>query len=103
MADLLSRWGDTQICAVHGVVSWHGQGDQAGQLQLWYHEGSKSYVIYAVKTAGGDKLVRELLINVLLFHSQECTEKIKTLLTKKSKFHFVQYLSVKQIVPCTEA
>ena len=103
MADRLSWLGFTRICVVHGAVSWPGEGDGAGQLQLWYHEGSNSYGIYAVKTAGRGILVRELLINVLLFHSQECTEKIKTLLTKKSKFHFVQYLSVKQIVPCTEA
>ena len=32
------------------------------------------------------------VIDVLLSHFQECTDKIKTLLTKKSKFHFVQYL-----------
>ena len=31
-------------------------------------------------------------------HFQKCTDKIKTLLTNKSKFHFVQYW--KQIVPC---
>ena len=103
MADWLSVIAGTQICAVHGAVSWPGEGDEAGQLQLWYHEGSNLYRICAVKKAGRRYLVRELLINVLLFHSQECTEKIKTLLTKKSKFHFVQYLSVKQIVPCTEA
>ena len=38
------------------------------------------------------------LLMFLLFHFQKCTDKIKKLLTKKSKFHFVQYR--KQIVPC---
>ena len=39
-----------------------------------------------------------LLSFTLHFQVCMCTDKIKTLLTKKSKFHFVQYL--KQIVPC---
>ena len=84
MADFLCQIDGTQICAVHGAVSWLGEGDEAGQLELWYHERSNSYRIYAVKTAGRDNLVCELLINVLLFHSQECTEKIKTLQKQRS-------------------
>ena len=61
----LSRlgFGHTQICAVHGAVSWRGKGDVVRELQLWYEEGTNVYRIYAVKTAGRDNLVRELLIN----------------------------------------
>ena len=49
MADLLPglvMLGYTQICAVHGAVSWPGEGDGAGQLQLWYQEGS-NFVAFA--------------------------------------------------------
>ena len=63
MADLLPglvMLGYTQICAVHGAVSWPGEGDGAGQLQLWYQEGSNLYGIHAVKTARGDNMVCEL-------------------------------------------
>ena len=38
------------------------------------------------------------LLMFLLCHVQKCTDKIKKLWTKKSKFHFAQYW--KQIVPC---
>ena len=40
----------------------------------------------------------KLLMFLITLHFQKCTEKIKTLLSKKSKFHFVQYW--KQRVPC---
>ena len=68
MADLLPglvMLGYTQICAVHGAVSWPGEGDGAGQLQLWCHEGNND--ICAGRTARDSKLVCELLI--LMFYS----------------------------------
>ena len=73
----MANW--LQICAVHGAVSLPGQDDGAAELQLWYEEESNLYGIRVVKSTGGIMLVCELLINVLLFHFQECTEKIKTL------------------------
>ena len=97
MADWLSRVG---TCVVHGTVILPGEGDEAGVLKLNYKEKSNVYRINVSKTAGGDELVCEFLM-FLLFHFQECNEKIKTLLIKKPKFHSVQYL--KQMVPCTEA
>ena len=85
----LWRLGYTQICAVHGTVSWRSKGDAAAELQLWYHESWSVYRIYAGYTEG-DGMVVCKVIDVFL-HFQECTDKIKTLLTKKAKFHFVQY------------
>ena len=100
MADLLS-WllsGFTQICVARGLVSWGSKdNDAAGGLQLWYRERDNNYCINARKTARGDALVCKV-IDVFALHFQKCANKIKTLLTTKSKFHFVQYR--KQIVPC---
>ena len=90
MADQPSRlscWSYTHICVVHGTVSLPGQGDEAGCLQLWYNEKSNVYRIYACsKTERSVKWVCEFNIDVLLFQCQECTDKIKTLSTKKSKY-----------------
>ena len=86
----LSRWGYTQICVARGVVSWGGKDDAAGELQLWYLERTNKCSLHASNTAGDDVLVCKV-IDVFTLHFQKCTDKIKTLLTKKSKFHFVQY------------
>ena len=81
----LSRSGFTQICVARGSVSWGSKDkDEAGELQLLYREGDNKYCIYASKTAGVDILVCKV-IDVFTLHFQ-CTDKIKTLLTKKSKF-----------------
>ena len=105
MANLLILLGyHTKLCVVRGTVSLPGQGDEAGEIQLWHSENNNKYCIYAGKTAGYVKLVCELLMFLILFHFQECTDpctdKIKTLVIKRSKFHFVQHLSLKQMVPC---
>ena len=87
----LSPWGFTQICVAHGRVSWGSEdNDEAGELQLWCREWDNNYFLYARKTAGVEILVCKV-IDVITLHFQKCTDKIKTLLTKKSKFHFVQY------------
>ena len=94
----LSLHGYTQICVARGNVSWGRKGNAAaGELQLWYHRRMNEYCIYASNTAGDDMGVCKV-IDVFTLHFQKCTDKIKTLLTKKSKFHFVQYW--KQIVSC---
>ena len=94
MAYLFSRLSSsdfTQICVAHGIVSWGSEDDDAaGELQLWYRERDNNYVLYAGNTAGVDILVCKV-IDVFTLHFQKCTDKIKTLLTKKSKFHFAQY------------
>ena len=91
LLSLLSRSGDTQICVAHGIVSWGSEdNDAAGELQLWYHERDNHYRLCASKTAGDDVTVCKV-IDVFTLHFQKCTDKIKALLTKKSKFHFVQY------------
>ena len=94
MADLLSclsHEGYTQICVARGNVSWGSEdNDETGELQLLYYEGDNDYYFYASKTAGLDMAVCKV-IDVFTLHFQKCTDKIKTLLTKKSKFHFVQY------------
>ena len=73
----------------HGIVSWGSKDDDAaGELQLWYHEGGNYYYLYASNTAEVDMPVCKV-IDVFTLHFQKCTDKIKTLLTKKSKFHFV--------------
>ena len=88
---LLSEWGYTQICVARGSVSWGSKdNDAAGELQLWYHERDNDYCINASNAAGDDILVCKV-IDVFTLHFKKCTDKIKTLLTKKSKFHFVQY------------
>ena len=58
MADWLSRLslsGFTQICVARGSVSWGSKdNEEAGELQLWYHEKDNHYYLYASKTAGDD-------------------------------------------------
>ena len=87
----LRQSGHTQICVARGSVSWGSYvDDAAGELQLWCHERNNHYYLYASKTAGVDVLVCKV-IDVFTLHFQKCSDKIKTLLTKKSKFHFAQY------------
>ena len=77
------RWnGFTQICVLRGTVSWLGQGDGAGELQLWHHETSKLYIINASHAAGGYGQVCELL----MFYSFTS----KSPLTK-SKCYYINY------------
>ena len=64
--------------------------DEAGKLQLWYRERDNDYYLRASKKTGVCMKVCKV-IDVFTLHFQKCTDKIKTLLTKKSKFHFVQY------------
>ena len=90
LLSLLSRSGFTQICVAHGIVSWGSKdNDVAGELQVWYREGDNNYLLYASNTAGYEMVCK--VIDVFNLHFHKCTDKIKTLLTKKSKFHFVQY------------
>ena len=85
----LSRDGFTQICVARGIVSWGSKdNDEAGELQLWNREWDNKYCLYASKTAGRGVSVCKV-IDVFTLHFQKCTDEIKTLLTKKSKFHFV--------------
>ena len=88
----LSQFGFTQLHGVaRGNVSWGSEdNDAAGELHLWHRERDNYYCLYASKTAGGGMVVCKV-IDVFTLHFQKCTDKIKTLLTKKSKFHFVQY------------
>ena len=87
----LSLNGFTQICVARGNVSWTSKdNDAAGELQLWYRERDNGYRIYASKTAV-DAIPVCRVIDLFTLHFQKCSDKIKTLLTKKSKFHFVQY------------
>ena len=91
MANWLSYLGFTQICLARGNVSCGSKdNDAAGELQLWFRERVNEYCLYASKTARDDMTVCKV-IDVFTLHFQKCTDKIKTLLTKKSKFHFVQY------------
>ena len=74
-----------------GNVSWTSKdNDAAGELQLWYRERDNGYCLYASNSAG-DWLTVGNVIDVFTLHFQKCTDKIKMLVTKKSKFHFVQY------------
>ena len=85
------RYGFTQICVARGKVSWGSEdNDAAGELQLWYREKDNNYCLHASKKAR-DGIAVCKVIDVFTLHFQKCTDKIKTLLTKKSKFHFVQY------------
>ena len=87
----LSRSGFTQICVARGTLSRGSKDkDEVGELQLWYHERDNEYCLYPRTTAGFGGLVCKV-IDVFTLHFQRCTDKIKTLLTEKSKFHFVQY------------
>ena len=89
MASWLSHEGSTQICVARGTVSWGSKdNDAAGELQLWYHERDDDYCLYASKTARDNMEVCKV-IDAFSLHFQTRTDKIKTLLTKKSKFHFV--------------
>ena len=90
MAATLSYLGFTQICAARGTVSWGREDDAEGELQLWFRWTDNSYSLLASKTAGPDNVVCKV-IDVLTLHFQKYTDKIKTLLTRVSKFHFVQY------------
>ena len=84
--------GFTQICSAHGIVSWGSKDDAEGELQLQYHKTDDKYFIRADQTGGSDVMVcRVFDVFYFTLHFQKCTDKIKTLLTKKSKFHFVQY------------
>ena len=85
----LSRNVYTQICVARGIVSWGSEDDAPGELQLWYKEEINKYRICA-ETADYAREVCKV-IDVFTLHFQKCTDKIKTLLTKKSKFHFTQY------------
>ena len=88
---VISQWGCTQICVARGSVSWGNKdNDAAGELQLWYDGGYNHYYLYASNTARRrDDMVVCKVIDVFSLHFQKCTDKIKTLLTKTSKFHFV--------------
>ena len=91
MAGWLRREGYAQICVARGIVCLGSEGnDAAGELQLWCHEGDNRYCLYVRKTARDEKEVCKV-IGVFTLHFQKCTDKMKTVLTKKSKFHFVQY------------
>ena len=59
-----------------GIVSWGSEdNDEAGELQLWYHERDNHYWLYASKTAGVDILVCKVF-DVFTLHFQKCTDKI---------------------------
>ena len=89
---LLSQLDFTQLCVARGNVSWGSEdNDAAGELQLWFHEGVNEYCLYASNTARRDDMMVCKVIDVFTLHFQKCSDKIKTLLTKKSKFHFVQH------------
>ena len=71
--------GFTQICVARGKVSWGSNANAAaGELQLWYDEGDNDYCLCASKTTGDYMEVCKVI-------------DVFTLVTKKSKFHFVQY------------
>ena len=94
----VSQLGYTQLCVVVGTVSLRGKKDCAGELQFWYRERFKdSRILYASRIGGYEKMVPvcELLMSLrnalsLPILSKQ-NQQIKTLSTKKSKFHFVQY------------
>ena len=55
----LSLSGYTQICVARGSVSWGSKdNDEAGELQLWYHENYNNYYLYASNTAGDDMVCK---------------------------------------------
>ena len=90
MADHLPSYIERQICVARGIVSWGGEDGAAGELQLWDHESLNEHYIYTRKKEGDCKTVCKD-VDVFTLHFQNCTDKIKTFLTKQSKFHFVQY------------
>ena len=84
---------------------WHVEACHGGVRIMMRQESFNFGVMRGITiTAFMPAIQREIawwyvkLLLFLLLHFQKCTDKIKTLLTKKSKFHFVQYW--KQIVPC---
>ena len=86
---VFSQSGFTQICVARGRVSWGSKdNDAAGQLQLWYREKDNNCYLCAGNTVGLDMAVCKV-VDVFTLRFQKCSDKIKTLLTKKSKFHFV--------------
>ena len=88
---MASQGAQCVVYVARGIVSWGSKdNDAAGELQLRYYERDNDYCLYADNTAGNSVLVCKV-IDVFTLHFQKCTDKIKTLLTKKSKFHFVQY------------
>ena len=57
---LRRQWGffvdlGTQKCVVHGTFP--GEVDDAGELKLWFHEGTNEYHINASSTARGSEYV----------------------------------------------
>ena len=87
---VISQWGFTQFCVTRGSVSWGSEDNAAaGEVQLWHRERDNDYYLYVSNTAGDEMVCK--VIDVFTLHFHKCTDKIKTLLTKKSKFHFVQY------------
>ena len=74
----------------HGEPCHGGDNGEATELQLWYRERDNDYCINASSTAGDGVRVCKV-IDVFTLHFQKYSDKIKTLLTKQSKFHFVQY------------
>ena len=79
----------TQVCVARGIVSWGSEDGAPAELQLWYNKNSKQYGICVKTSDYGEEVCK--VIDVFTLHFQKCTDKIKTLLTKKSKFHFIQY------------
>ena len=93
MAGFLCWNGYTQICMARGTLSRGSEdNDEAGELQLSCHERNNNYFInYVTRKRASCALLVCKVIDVFTLHFQKYTDKIKTLLTKKSKFHFVQY------------
>ena len=86
----LVQEGSALLCVARGTVEWERFYNAAGVLQLWYDQRNNGYFIKSSNIADFRTVVCKV-IDVLTLHFQKCTDKIKTLLTTKSKFHFVQY------------
>ena len=88
------QWDLKHVCVARGIVSWGSKdNDEPGELQLWKRQTKDKNYIYCInarKRASGDLSVCKVIV-VFTVHFQKYTNKIKTLLTKKSKFHFVQF------------
>ena len=66
MAFWLSLMGYTQICVARGTVSWESEdNDEAGELQLWYHERDNDYCINASNTAGYELVCKVIDVSTL--------------------------------------
>ena len=93
--------------AIHRFV-WHVEACHGGVRMMRQESFNSGIMSGATITAFMPARQREItrryvklliICSVFTLHFQKCTSnKIKTLLIKKSKFHFVQYW--KQIVPC---